>query len=165
MTEQDKKHKKTRTIMRIIGLTLLTAGITMMIVSFCIFFKNPGPVTFGLFAGAGVCIVLGAPLTLLSFASSIGKFMAKEQAPVANQMMMGTKDTAKEYVKTVSGGLNEGLNSKPSKGVVCPECHTENEAGAKFCDHCGKPLTRTCPKCGEENDVDANFCRKCGERF
>ncbi|HET7521012.1 MAG TPA: zinc ribbon domain-containing protein, partial [Candidatus Limnocylindria bacterium] len=32
----------------------------------------------------------------------------------------------------------------------------------RFCDSCGRPLSRTCASCGDVNDADARFCNGCG---
>jgi class 3 adenylate cyclase/tetratricopeptide (TPR) repeat protein len=46
--------------------------------------------------------------------------------------------------------------------VICPNCASENEAGAKFCNDCGAPLTAGCPNCGATNKPGARFCNECG---
>ena len=32
--------------------------------------------------------------------------------------------------------------------MTCPRCQHANRAGAKFCEECATPLTRTCAQCG-----------------
>jgi class 3 adenylate cyclase len=46
--------------------------------------------------------------------------------------------------------------------VTCLNCQFENPAGAKFCQNCGQPLTRSCPNCGTVNQASAKFCMNCG---
>ena len=46
--------------------------------------------------------------------------------------------------------------------VTCPSCGTSNEAGAKFCNECGKPMSGLCPTCGTANPPSAKFCNQCG---
>ncbi|MDR7417341.1 MAG: adenylate/guanylate cyclase domain-containing protein [Armatimonadota bacterium] len=46
--------------------------------------------------------------------------------------------------------------------IRCPQCGTENPAGAKFCMRCGTALMRRCANCGAENPLDAHFCLRCG---
>jgi len=49
--------------------------------------------------------------------------------------------------------------------VVCPNCSTPNQVGAKFCSSCGTslaPPTVTCPSCSTPNPVGAKFCSSCG---
>ena len=43
----------------------------------------------------------------------------------------------------------------------CPNCGSENRAGAKFCDECATPLPLACPACGAENRPGAKFCNEC----
>jgi class 3 adenylate cyclase len=43
----------------------------------------------------------------------------------------------------------------------CPRCQHENRPGAKFCEECATPLTRTCSQCGSEVSSTAKFCPQC----
>jgi class 3 adenylate cyclase len=45
--------------------------------------------------------------------------------------------------------------------VICPNCGTENLAGAKFCMECATPFAATCPSCGAANLPAAKFCSEC----
>jgi class 3 adenylate cyclase len=47
--------------------------------------------------------------------------------------------------------------------MQCPQCHTENRVGRKFCAACGQALALTCPGCGFVNDPDDRFCGGCGQ--
>jgi class 3 adenylate cyclase/tetratricopeptide (TPR) repeat protein len=46
--------------------------------------------------------------------------------------------------------------------LICPNCATENLAGAKFCMECGHTLNSGCPNCGFANLPGAKFCSECG---
>ena len=46
--------------------------------------------------------------------------------------------------------------------MICPNCQTQNVAGAKFCMGCGSPLASGCPNCGYVNLPGARFCSDCG---
>ena len=48
-----------------------------------------------------------------------------------------------------------------SSGVTCSRCGTENRADARFCMHCGNPLSEGCPACGTVNPPSALFCTNC----
>ena len=45
----------------------------------------------------------------------------------------------------------------------CPQCHTENRVGRKFCAACGQALALTCLACGFVNDPGDQFCGGCGQ--
>ena len=47
--------------------------------------------------------------------------------------------------------------------MYCTTCGLQNDAQARFCVHCGKPLPKVCTKCGKANDLQARFCVDCGE--
>ena len=49
--------------------------------------------------------------------------------------------------------------------MSCPQCHTENPEGAKFCMSCGSPLALACPSCGSDLPAGAKFCMHCGHRI
>lgn len=44
----------------------------------------------------------------------------------------------------------------------CPQCGTENPAGARFCLHCASGLAPVCAGCGTELPPGARFCFNCG---
>ena len=46
--------------------------------------------------------------------------------------------------------------------MLCSACGTENDAGRRFCDTCGAPLTVVCRVCGSSNRPTARFCGDCG---
>jgi class 3 adenylate cyclase/tetratricopeptide (TPR) repeat protein len=46
--------------------------------------------------------------------------------------------------------------------LICPNCSTENVAGAKFCMECGQTFAAGCPNCGFVNLPNAKFCSECG---
>ena len=45
--------------------------------------------------------------------------------------------------------------------MICPNCGTQNEAGARFCMECATPLGQICPTCGKANQASAKFCSEC----
>ena len=44
----------------------------------------------------------------------------------------------------------------------CANCGFDNLAGARFCEACGSPMSRTCPHCGHDASPAARFCNACG---
>jgi len=65
-----------------------------------------------------------------------------------------------------SGG-GPGAGGQAQAGTVeCPNCHSANQGGAKFCSSCGTALASasvTCPHCQAENPGGARFCSNCGQ--
>jgi class 3 adenylate cyclase len=49
--------------------------------------------------------------------------------------------------------------------MICPACHCDNEADARFCEQCGQPLDTLCPACGGPAKAGARFCRTCGHKL
>ena len=45
--------------------------------------------------------------------------------------------------------------------MKCSRCEHENPSGAKFCEECAAPLTRTCANCGTQLSATAKFCPEC----
>ena len=45
--------------------------------------------------------------------------------------------------------------------MPCPNCGSENRAGAKFCNECATPLPVLCSSCGAENRAGAKFRDEC----
>ena len=43
----------------------------------------------------------------------------------------------------------------------CPQCHTANPVGMRFCGACGTALTQVCSKCGFSNPPGFKFCGGC----
>jgi class 3 adenylate cyclase len=46
--------------------------------------------------------------------------------------------------------------------VRCARCSQENPGDARFCLHCGAPLSLSCPNCGAVQPPGARFCPECG---
>ncbi|MFL7807290.1 MAG: zinc-ribbon domain-containing protein, partial [Anaerolineae bacterium] len=47
--------------------------------------------------------------------------------------------------------------------MKCPQCQTENAAGARYCYHCGAALATRCANCQTELPAEARFCMNCGQ--
>jgi class 3 adenylate cyclase len=47
--------------------------------------------------------------------------------------------------------------------MKCPQCQTDNPAGARFCFNCGAPLAVQCANCRAELPAGARFCMHCGQ--
>lgn len=58
------------------------------------------------------------------------------------------------------------LASPPASTNICPNCHADNLAMAKFCGTCGQPFQQApmfCANCGNGLPAGARFCPKCGK--
>ncbi len=47
--------------------------------------------------------------------------------------------------------------------MKCPNCQSDNEADALFCNECGAKLGLACSLCGKVNPPGGKFCNKCGQ--
>jgi class 3 adenylate cyclase len=47
--------------------------------------------------------------------------------------------------------------------VICSNCGSDNQAGARFCNECGTAMQAGCPSCGAVNRPGARFCNECGQ--
>jgi Double zinc ribbon len=56
----------------------------------------------------------------------------------------------------------QGPQAASTKTNVCSSCGTPNPPASKFCNNCGKALSRTCPKCGQAVAPSVKFCGNCG---
>jgi HK97 family phage prohead protease len=64
-------------------------------------------------------------------------------------------------------------SAKPGEGNECPQCHSQNDGDAAYCDQCGTAMRSTGASTAEENETqrcgcgtwnadDAKFCSSCG---
>jgi len=142
--------------------------------------RDQAAVRSGLRVGGAVLVGIGLIFTLAGFAdffSSMGTFngpknfwMAFIGLPMlaigASMLRAGFVGTATRYVAgEVAPTLKDALGyvGVGSEQAVCAKCGGTNRADAKFCDHCGAPLSVTCPSCGHLNVADATFCDECGK--
>ncbi|WNZ29479.1 MAG: SPFH domain-containing protein [Candidatus Bathyarchaeota archaeon] len=67
--------------------------------------------------------------------------------------------------------LGKAMQPSQSSGgaqqvLLCPNCGSQNNVGAKFCGNCGKSLAPVakiiCPKCGAAMPESMKFCGNCG---
>jgi ribosomal protein L40E len=178
MTNQlDQNHEKKRTVLRKIGMVLVTIGGVFTIIGIGSFFAS--------FGGGGFpkyfwCAFVGLPmlgigkmLLTMGYMGTIARYSAGEMAPVGkdtfNYMAHGTRDGVRTMASALGEGLSAGMHAGPSgqSGVTvrCSKCNELNEDDANFCHHCGTALKKTvlCPHCQEKNDPDARFCDNCGK--
>lgn len=156
----DQNHKRIKTILKIVGISMLVVGAVFTIIAFINFFSSFGsyepPTLFW-------CCFIGLPLlgfggmiTMFAFNGEIARYLKNESVPVANEAADELRPAVKSVVSTVVDAAKEGIDS----GVLC-ECGTKNDEGSKFCKNCGKKLTDVCPTCGNATD-SGKFCNHCG---
>lgn len=155
---KNDKHRRVKLILKVIGGAATVGGVVLLLCGTIPFFKGNTDHFYLNFIGCPVLFV-GLSCLIFGFSGEMNRYMAEEHKPiakdVANYMIDGTRG---EIVKTAREIRGE-------RAPVCPACGKVNEAGARFCDNCGKPLAKKCERCGEMNDGDANFCRNCGEKL
>ena len=65
-----------------------------------------------------------------------------------------------------AGGYTAPAAAPAPAGTACPQCHTLNPPGARFCASCGTamaPAVQHCTQCGAELTAGARFCAGCGQ--
>jgi ribosomal protein L40E len=142
--------------------------------------RDQAAVRSGLQVGGGVIFVIGLILTVISFADFFGAmgnyamptnfwmaFIGLPMIGIGVAMMRAgflgpaTRYVAGEVAPTIKDAL--GYVGIGAQQAVCAKCGGSNRADAKFCDHCGAPLSLICPSCGHANSADATFCDECGK--
>ena len=142
----DKKHRQTKTILKILGVIFATGGLICAIIGFADFFRA--------FGGEGM------PKLFLTFGfrKEITRYVKNESVPVINE----AGEELQPAVRAVTRAVKEGLTEE--NGVCC-DCGAVNGKGSKFCKECGKPLAAICPACDEENAAGSKFCNHCGKQL
>ena len=158
-TEQENiKHAKNKKTLKILGFIVLTIGIILSLIGLIDFFMAFGsfesPKLFFLTFIGFPCIAIGSALLHFAYMGNIAKYTAKETMP-----------TIKNVGNTVASVVEDSIDVVKNEKDRCPYCGEIIDKDAKFCDECGKPLTKVCPLCGEVNDHDSKFCKNCGKEI
>ena len=155
-----EKHEQLKFRLKIVGFIMVAAGLALAIAGFVDFFKamsNPEkgiPKLFFLaFIGLPM-LGIGAGLLTFAFRREIATYSKNESVPVINEASSEIAPAIQNVVKA----------AKTESGVRC-ECGALNDADAKFCKACGKPLVKTCDNCGENNSADSAYCNNCGNKL
>lgn len=160
--KDNNNHESTKKKLKIIGIILLAAGLTLSVIGFVNLIADFGssmpPKLFFLpFIGIPL-IGIGASVLLFAFRREILNYNKNESVPVINDASKDLSPT----IETVANAFNE---AKKSETVKCPVCKSNNPLGSKFCGNCGASLTAVCPFCGKENPADGKFCNHCGKKL
>ena len=149
-------NKKIKIILRIIGFTLLIAGLTLSIIAFCNFGNFDNNLFMLSFLGLPL-IGISIALVVTSFSQNISRFIKNEQATIINEFAEDISPAIRSYSSSVKDGLTA------DNQITC-ECGAVNSSNAKFCSNCGKALQTTCVSCGKEISVNDKFCPECGTK-
>ena len=145
--------QKSKKILKIVGGTLATIGLTLAIVGFVNLFSASNsdgfPKLFWMtFVGIPLFAV-GLMLLLFGFRREISRYAINATMPIVNETLQE---------------LSPAIQSLTEKVISC-DCGTKNPASSKFCSNCGKTLVKTCPSCQQIVDGNANFCNVCGAKI
>ena len=151
MTRPDpslQQQASVRTFLRVGGPVLLGIGLLLTVIAFANFFSSVSNPELGMPRNFWMAFI-GLPLLAIGAAITKAAYLGPASRYVAGEVTPTIRDTL--------GALGFG-----EARTVCASCGAENDAGARFCDSCGRPLSRTCASCGDVNDADARFCNGCG---
>ena len=140
---------RTRTILRVIGFTMLAAGLVigakagyglLQEVTSPINVDDPsGAGTILTLGGAGFLVVFGLAFLNAGFLGASARYAAGETMPVM-------KDSA-AYLTDGQGhgqghpGPGQGVDeAQDAAGPFCTRCGVRNDAAARFCDACGHAI-------------------------
>lgn len=135
-----------RSFIRVGGPVLIVIGLLLTIAGLASFFGS-----FGSFDGMPNnfwMAFIGLPLIAIGVAMTSVAYLGAASRYVAGEVTPAIRDTL--------GALGV------SNGETCAACGATNDAEARFCDSCGKPLSAQCAACGATNDAGARFCDACG---
>lgn len=109
--------------------------------------------------------VEGAVIQIEAEKISGGEIRVEGEAERVDGVMIGVKVGA---IGDASGAPSPASPTRsPDNGLVCSNCGSSNQPGAKFCAQCGSPLKKTanfCANCGNKLTPEAKFCPNCGAR-
>ena len=126
-------NKRIKLLLRIVGFTLLGAGIILSVIGF-VNFENFETDLFSLTFLGLPCIAFGVGLVAFSFMQSISRFVKNEQTPVLNEFAKDISPAVRTFTKAVKDGL---LDNTPN---FCSNCGKGVNPEDKFCPNCGKQL-------------------------
>ena len=159
MDPNETKHRRTKTVFKIVGALLALGGLALIVTGFVSMISSFGrgefPKLFWCMIPGFPLLAFGLMLLMQGFRRELMQYSKNESVPVFNE-------AAKEAQPAFSS-IAEAVRKDPA--AVCPQCKAECAADAKFCEKCGAPLVKTCPQCGAQLSADAQFCKDCGKKL
>ncbi|GMV98663.1 MAG: zinc ribbon domain-containing protein [Phycisphaerae bacterium] len=167
----DPDHQGPRTFLRVGGPLLLAAGGLFMLIGGIDFFSAFGgfepPRLFWCFFVGMPLLAIGGTMTRMGYLGRVARYMSEEITPVATDTFNYAAHQTQDGIRRVAAAISDGIQagSGAPAGTRCRTCGADNDADARFCSQCGRPLVsvRVCPACRHENDSDARFCDNCGQ--
>jgi hypothetical protein len=139
-------HLRVRHVLRIAGPVVLVIGIILTVIGAASILMDSGSFTpdhFGWLSFVGMPLMfVGGVCTLQGYMGATARYAMRENAPVGvdtiNYVAEGTQPAMTTMARAVTTGVRQGLDAQPR--TVCAQCHTANDADARFCKACGAPL-------------------------
>lgn len=161
--ESQKKHKKTKTILKVAGFISLIAGVVFLLIGLIDFFQSfmnldmGFPTKIWAFFLAFPLIAIGAALITFGFKKEIARYIKNEAVPIINE----TGREISPAIENITAAVKKGMSKS---GATC-ECGQVNDKDSKFCKNCGKKLVKSCPNCNANVSGESIFCDKCGTKL
>ena len=128
-----------RTALRVGGLVLLAAGVTLLIIGLADFFSSmgsfEGPHRFWMVFAGMPLLAVGAWCLMAGFLGSAARYSAGETLPVVKGSASYLTDG-----KGVFGIGRTDDDAQDGAGPFCSKCGVRNDGTARFCDSCGAAL-------------------------
>ncbi len=138
---------RTRTILRVIGFTMLAAGLVIgaksgyglvQEVTSPINVDDPsGAGTILTLGGAGFLVVFGLAFLNAGFLGATSRYAAGETMPVMKDSAAYLADGHSHGHPGAGRDVGEG---RQAAGPFCTRCGVRNDEDARFCDACGHAL-------------------------
>lgn len=164
------EHIKARESLRVAGVVVAGFGVVVFLVGLSGFVSalthandlthKPNILRIFLMFPGLLMIGVGGQMCLLGWAGSIAKYGVREGVPASvegvNRVALGAAQGVRAVAGAVAAGLQQGV------GVPCGACGETQDADARFCDACGKPMRPGCGSCGAAGRAGDRFCARCG---
>ena len=138
---------RTRTILRVIGFTMLVAGLVigakagyglLQEMTSPINVDDPsGAATILTLGGAGFLVVFGLAFLNAGFLGATSRYAAGETMPVMKDSAAYLTDAHSHGSPGAGRDVEEGRHAA---GPFCTRCGVRNDEDARFCDACGHAI-------------------------